>query len=185
MAPLRGDEIPCSLSCVAENVSSLVSTRQIVGDHPSLHVKPQGTNCIAGYPSGIRSLPAQTHQPQLQEVTEQQRENDMHLRLQQLREATTFHGAAIGQTGTSTRQELTAWIRVLAIPCRGIYATDSASMMNKALRLIAAAERDLDEETKGINIKRGNPFGRPWGLQTDGDLWQQAWLAVKSRSIGN
>jgi len=58
-------------------------------------------------------------------------------------------------------------------------------MMNKALRLIAAAERDLDEEAKGINIKRGNPFGRPWGLQTDGDLWQQAWLAVKSRGIGN
>ena len=57
-------------------------------------------------------------------------------------------------------------------------------MMNKALRLIAAAERDLDEEAKGINIKRGNPFGRPCGLQTDGDLWQQAWLAVKSRGIG-
>ena len=58
-------------------------------------------------------------------------------------------------------------------------------MLNKALRLISVAERDLDEETKGINIERGNPFGKPWGLQTDGDLWEQAWLAVKLRGIGN
>ena len=58
-------------------------------------------------------------------------------------------------------------------------------MLNKALRLISAAERDLDEEAKGLNIKRGNPFGKPWGLQTDGDLWEQAWLAVKLRGIGN
>ena len=107
------------------------------------------------------------------------------MQLQQFREATAFHGAAIGQTGTSTRQELTAWIGVLAIPCRSIYATDSASMMDKALRLIQAAERDLDEEAKGINIKRGSPFGRRWGLQVDGDLWEQAWIAVKRRGIGN
>ena len=51
----------------------------------------------------------------------------------------------LGQTRTPTGQELTAWLRVLAIPCRNIYATDSASMMSKALRLIKAAERDLDE----------------------------------------
>ena len=79
-----------------------------------------------------------------------------------LRQDTTFHGAAIGQTGTSTRQELTAWIRVLAIPCRSCYATDSASMMKKALKLITAAERDLEENAKGIKVRRGNPFKKPW-----------------------
>ena len=101
------------------------------------------------------------------------------------REATTFHGAAIGQTGTSTRQELTAWIRVLTIPCRSCYATDSASMMKKANRLIVAAEREIKEETDGIKVKRGSPFGKPWGLQTDGDLWQLAWEAIKTRGAGN
>ena len=34
LAHLRRDEIPCSLSCVAENVSSLASTRQIAGNQP-------------------------------------------------------------------------------------------------------------------------------------------------------
>ena len=58
-------------------------------------------------------------------------------------------------------------------------------MMSKALRLIKAAERDLDEEEKGNHIKRGNPFGKPWGLQVDGDLWEQSWIAVKQRGVGN
>ena len=137
--------------------------------------------------SGMQSLPAPAPPQQLQpqETSEQQQEQDLQRQQQSLREATTFHGAAVGQIGTSTRQELTAWIRVLAIPCRSCYATDSASMMNKALRLIRAAERDLDEEAKGIKTKRGNPFGKPWGLQVDGDLWEQAWIAVKQRGTGN
>jgi len=101
------------------------------------------------------------------------------------RETTSYHRAAIGQTGTSTRQELTAWVRVLAIPCRSMYATDSASMLSKALRLIEAAERDPEEEAQGIVIKRGNPFGKPWGLQVDGDLWEQAWKAVLKRGWQN
>ena len=29
-----------------------------------------------------------------------------------------------------------------------------------------------------------NTFGKPWGLQADGDLWQQAWLAVLARGPG-
>ena len=58
------------------------------------------------------------------------------------KESTSYHEAAIGQAGTSTRQELTAWVRVLAIPCRSMYATDSASMLSKALKLINVAGRD-------------------------------------------
>ena len=71
------------------------------------------------------------------------------------RETTSYHGAALGQTGTSTRQELTAWIRVLAIPCRSIYATDSASMLSKA-------EEEQKEKEQGKEVLGGNPFGKPW-----------------------
>ena len=51
-----------------------------------------------------------------------------------------------------------------------MYATDSASMLSKALKLIKAAEKDLEEEAQGTVIKRGNPFGEAWGLQVGGDL---------------
>ena len=101
------------------------------------------------------------------------------------REEASYYGPALGQTGTSTRQELTAWIRVLAIRCRSLYATDSASMLRKAKRLIAAAERDQKEKEQGNEVIRGNPFGKPWGLQVDGDLWEQAWVAVNKRGCGN
>ena len=47
-----------------------------------------------------------------------------------------------------------------------MYDTDGASMLSKALRLIKAAERDLEEETKGIVIKRGNPFGNTWDCKS-------------------
>ena len=104
---------------------------------------------------------------------------------QQIKDDTTYYGAALGQTGTSTRQELTAWLRVLAIPCRSLYATDSASMLSKAMKLIEAAEKVIREKIAGNEKKRGNPFGKAWGLQTDGDLWEQAWLAVLKRGAGN
>ena len=59
-------------------------------------------------------------------------------------------------------KNITAWLRVLAIPCRSLYATDSASMMSKALKLIAAAEKPMEEQKKGIVKIRGNPFGKSW-----------------------
>ena len=77
------------------------------------------------------------------------------------REIASYFGAALGQTGTSTRHELTAWIRVLAIPCRSMYATDSASMLGKAMGRIAAAERDQKEKEQGKQVMRGNPCGKP------------------------
>ena len=33
--------------------------------------------------------------------------------------------------------------------------------------------------------KECNPFRKPWGVQTDGDLWEQAWKAVLKRGPGN
>ena len=41
------------------------------------------------------------------------------------------------------------------------------------------------EIANGATTRRGNPFGKAWGVQVDGDLWEQAWNAVLSRGIGN
>ena len=183
---------PCSRMPIAEKVSSRcwgIGTAGFGQWNPN----PSGSCPPECLPSGIRSLPtlmalpghSPSQQPQPQETSEQQREQELQLQKKLLREDTTFHGAAIGQTGTSTRQELTAWIRVLAIPCRSMYATDSASMLNKALRLIQDAERNLRGKASGAITLRGNPFGKAWGLQVDGDLWEQAWNAVLIRGIGN
>ena len=58
-------------------------------------------------------------------------------------------------------------------------------MMSKALKLIKAAETTVKAQLTGNNQKRGNPFGKPWGLQADGDLWEQAWKAVLKRGWEN
>ena len=68
------------------------------------------------------------------------------------REEASYHGQAIGQTLTSTRLELMAWVRVLAMPIRSCYATDSASMMGKAMKLIKAVEereKQIEQGKKG------------------------------------
>ena len=33
--------------------------------------------------------------------------------------------------------------------------------------------------------KLPSPFGKPWAVQTDGDLWEQAWIAVSTRGAAN
>ena len=107
--------------------------------------------------------PSQQQQPQ--EMAEQQQLQQEPGSQQRLKDDTSYYGAALGQTGTSTRQELTAWLRVLAIPCRSLYATDSASMMSKATKLIEAAEKVIREKLSGNDRKRGNPFGKAWGCK--------------------
>ena len=95
-------------------------------------------------------------------------------------------GPGLGQTSSSTRQELAAWLRALTIPVKQCYATDSASMMTKAIQLMEAAARYEDQLNTGTLSKwPENPFRKPWGLQTDGDLWEQAWIAVVKRGKGN
>ena len=74
---------------------------------------------------------------------------------------------------------------VLTKPFRSNYATDSASLVDKATQLLEAAKKVEDEEARGIHLKRDNPFKKQWGLQTDGDLWQQAWCAILVRGHQN
>ena len=58
-------------------------------------------------------------------------------------------------------------------------------MMGKALELIEAAKDYEDVKIQGKPYRKKNPFGKPWGLQTDGDLWEQAWIAVLKRGAQN
>ena len=62
---------------------------------------------------------------------------------------TSSFGAAVGQTGSSTRSELMAWLSVLALPIRSNYATDSAAMLGKALKLIEAVQKARSENFHG------------------------------------
>ena len=71
------------------------------------------------------------------------------------------------------------------MPIRSCYATDSASMMGKAIQLIKAVEHLETQKKQGKKATTKNPFKKAWGLQTDGDLWQQAWLAVVKRGPRN
>ena len=56
-----------------------------------------------------------------------------------------------------------AWIRVLAMPIRSCYATDSASMVGKAIQLIKAVEEREKQIEQGNKVHTTNPFRKAWG----------------------
>ena len=78
-----------------------------------------------------------------------------------------------------------AWLSVLAMPIRSNYATDSAAMLGKALKLIDAVQKHEAARASSTRTKLQNPFGKPWAVQTDGDLWEQAWAAASKRGAAN
>ena len=92
---------------------------------------------------------------------------------------------SIGQTGSSTRMELAAWILVLCKPVRSRYATDSKSMLDKAIYLLKQAETVEEKQRKGEKVNASNPFKKAWGLQKDGDMWEIAWKAILRRGARN
>ena len=96
-----------------------------------------------------------------------------------------IYGPTIGQTGTSTRHELMAWIVVLAKPVRTMFTTDSAAMLCKAKQLLKKAAQREEALRRGKPIRAGCPFKKPWRLQTDGDLRGFAWEAILKRGIHN
>lgn len=96
------------------------------------------------------------------------------------REEASYHGQAIGQTLTSTRLELIAWVRVLALPIRSCYATDSASMMGKAIKLIKAVEEREKQIEQGKRSVQRIPSERHGGFKltvTCGN--KRGWLLSK------
>ena len=59
----------------------------------------------------------------------------------------------------------------MTFPIRSLYATDSKSMLDKALKIIAAAKvYEQQNEGKDERKRPNNPFKKAWKLQTDGDL---------------
>ena len=96
-------------------------------------------------------------------------------------DGTSLYGGAVGQTGSSTRQELAGFIMALTEPIRVNYATDSAAMLSKATTIINAVAANEARLKDGIDIGSRNPFGRNWGLQRDGELWKFFWDAVTKR----
>ena len=53
-------------------------------------------------------------------------------------------------------------------------------MLGKAKKLQEAAVSWMESVSKNWLPKR-NPFRKPWGLQTDGDLWKTMWQATLIR----
>ena len=72
----------------------------------------------------------------------------------------------LGQTGSSTRMELAAWILVLTKPIRSNYATDSKSMMDKALHLIQQAKVIEDKRSRGEKVNSACPYKKVWGCKS-------------------
>jgi hypothetical protein len=91
-----------------------------------------------------------------------------------------MRGGAIGQTGSSTRQELSAWIVAMTMLVWIRFASDSASLIAKASKMIDAAKEMARNAHLPDDAVR-NPFKKSWGQQRDGDLWQAAWLASRMR----
>ena len=85
-----------------------------------------------------------------------------------------------GQRCSSTRVETAAAIMALVRKKLIHIGTGSAAMLCKAHKLQSAAATWLEIVANNWLPKR-NPFGKPWGLQTDGDLWQLMWEATLVR----
>lgn len=88
------------------------------------------------------------------------------------REEKNHSGAALGQTESSARQELTAWIFVLSMPMRSMYAIDSAHMLTKAKMLLKAVKLREEMEAHGKKAPfaeslEGN-MGAPAGWKPSG-----------------
>ena len=85
-----------------------------------------------------------------------------------------------GQRCSSTRVETAAAIVALTRNKHIHIGTDSAAMLGKATKLQEAAV-DWMECVSSNWLPKRNPFRKPWGLQTDGDLWKKLWEATLIR----
>ena len=79
-----------------------------------------------------------------------------------------------GQRCNSTRVEIAGAIMAMVKKKALHIGTDSAAMLGKALKLKEAATKWTHQVQQKWMPTR-NPFRKPWGLQTDGDLWEVMW----------
>lgn len=71
----------------------------------------------------------------------------------------TICAGAIGQDGSSTRQELAAWILAMTQPVTFKFATDSAAMLMTAREMFETAKERSLNNFMTPNVTR-NPFGK-------------------------
>ena len=89
-------------------------------------------------------------------------------------------GAMKGQRSSSTRMEIAGLVNAMTRAAPLHIALDSASAIAKAKRLQQeAVVRCMPSTTQWWNLK--NPYHRPWGLQSDGDLWKLYWHGLMER----
>ena len=58
-------------------------------------------------------------------------------------------------------------------------------MMPKAKKLIEVVAQREALIAQGRKAQQRNPFRKPWGLQRDRDLWEQAWIVVLRRGANS
>ena len=51
--------------------------------------------------------------------------------------------------------------------------------------MFQAAKRMQKQRNDGTQIRNTNPFKKPWGVQTDGDVSEQVWEAIQTRGCDN
>ena len=89
-------------------------------------------------------------------------------------------GPLAGFATSSTRNELAAAILALMFPRPVHIGSDSKAFVDKANYLLRAAKKWLITfGTASHNVR--NPMGKPWAMQTDGDLWIIFWEAILIR----
>ena len=79
-----------------------------------------------------------------------------------------------GLRASSTRAELVALIIALTVPRAVHIASDSRAAVDKFMRMVGIAKA-WNECSNTEWWPKKNPFGKPWGLQPDGDLWKRVW----------
>lgn len=104
----------------------------------------------------------------------------IHAHVEENHEGVGLWNCMKGQLGSSTRMELGAYVAALARNAPVHMGTERQSMLSKALMILKAAETWTNDTSPAWRSRR-SPFRKPWGLQADGVLWEQAWEGVLQR----
>ncbi len=89
-------------------------------------------------------------------------------------------GRMSGQRNSSTRMEIAGFLIALMRNIPIMVATDSLSLVNKANAIIQTIKAQMCNPHWWRTPHR-SAFGKPWGLQADGDLWKLVHEAIITR----
>lgn len=83
-----------------------------------------------------------------------------------------------GQRNSSTRMELAGTIAAMTRATAWRIASDSKSMIDKAMKLKEVATQRISDP-ESVWWPEKNLAGKPWALQNDADLWKLLWAWQK------